>query len=146
MALNPDFKEFLESLNANNVRYLIVGGYAVAFHGHPRYTKDLDIWIERSQANATRLVKAINDFGFGSLKLNAKDFLQPGEIVQFGNPPNRIELFTSLKGVDFKKCFASRVRVDYGGIKANVIDLDGLKKNKKAVGRAQDLADLENLG
>ncbi len=142
---SQDFKEFIESLNANKVRYLIVGGYAVAFHGHPRYTKDLDVWIDRTPDNAANIVKAIDQFGFGSLDLNAKDFLKPDQIIQLGLPPNRIEIFTTLPGVDFKRCFPARARTKIIGIPVDFIDLDNLKKNKKAVGRKQDLADLENL-
>ena len=142
---SQDFKEFIESLNANKVRYLVVGGYAVAFHGHPRYTKDLDVWIERTPQNAVRVVKALIQFGFGSLDLSEKDFLAPDSIVQLGMPPNRVELFTSLPGVEFRTCFRKRAKTKIDGVPTNFIDLDNLKKNKKTVGRKQDLADLENL-
>lgn len=87
--LNQDFREFIQSLNANQVRYWVVGGYAVALPGHPRYTKDIDLWIEMSPDNAANVVKALDDFGFGSLGLQAADFLVPDQIVQFGNPPSR---------------------------------------------------------
>ncbi len=96
MDLTTDFKEFVELLNKHEVRYLVVGGYAVAVYGHPRYTKDLDIWIEASNKNSDRLLVALNEFGFGSLDLNRHDFLEPGWIVQLGNPPNRIDLLTSV--------------------------------------------------
>jgi hypothetical protein len=142
---SQDFKEFIASLNANKVRYLIVGGYAVAFHGHPRYTKDLDVWIDRSPQNAARIVKALERFGFGSLDLKADDFLVPDQIIQLGLPPNRIDVLTTLAGVDFRSCYAARVKAKIGGMTANFIDLKNLKKNKEAVGRTQDLADLENL-
>ncbi len=144
--LNQDFKEFIQSLNANQVRYLVVGGYAVALHGHPRYTKDIDIWIEMSPANAASIVRALDQFGFGSLGLQAADFLAPDQIVQFGNPPSRIEIFNSLPGVDFATCYPLRVRTEIDGVPVDFIDLDNLKKNKRAVGRLQDLADLESLG
>ena len=143
--LNQDFREFIQSLNANQVRYLVVGGYAVAVHGHPRYTKDIDIWIDMSLANAVNVVKALDQFGFGSLGLQAADFLEPDQIVQFGNPPSRIEIFNSLPGVNFATCYPLRVQVEVDGIQVDFIDLDNLKKNKRAVGRLQDLADLENL-
>lgn len=143
--LNQDFKEFIASLNANQVRYLIIGGYAVAFHGYPRYTKDIDIWIERSAANAARMVKALEDFGFGSLGLEVKDFLEVDQIIQLGYPPARIDLLTSAPGVDFEQCYASRVEVDIEGVRVKFIDLDNLRRNKRAAGRMQDLADLENL-
>ncbi len=143
--LNPDFQEFIQSLNENKVRYLVVGGYAVALHGHPRYTKDLDVWIELSQENAKRVVKALAQFGFGSLGLTEGDFLVPDQIIQLGNPPNRIDILTTLQGVDFETCYTSRVQVVIDDVTVDFIDLDNLKKNKKAVGRLQDLADLEKL-
>jgi len=145
MVLNQDFKEFLESLNNNQVRYLVIGGYAVALHGHPRYTKDIDIWIDRSAENAERMIAALADFGFASLGLQEDDFLEAGQIIQLGNPPNRIDLLTSLSGVDFASCFQTRVTVEVEGIPVNFIDLDNLKQNKRASGRFQDLADIENL-
>jgi predicted nucleotidyltransferase len=143
--LNQDFKEFIQSLNDNHVRYLVVGGYAVAFHGHPRYTKDIDIWIEMNPENATQVVKALDQFGFGSLGLKEADFLVPDQIIQLGYPPNRIDLLSTLPGVDFATCYALRVQVEVDKVLVNFIDLENLKKNKKASGRHQDLADLENL-
>jgi hypothetical protein len=132
-------------LNDNQVRYLIVGGYAVALHGYPRYTKDLDIWIELNPDNAAKLIKALDQFGFSSLGLRVEDFLEADQIVQLGYPPNRIDLITSMPGVDFEGCFTSRVKVMIDDVLINFIDLENLKKNKRAVGRLQDLADLENL-
>ena len=143
--LNQDFKEFIQSLNANNVRYLVIGGYAVAFHGHPRYTKDLDVWVDPIPDNAARVIKALEQFGFASLGLKAEDFLAPDQVIQLGLPPNRIDILTSAEGVDFDTCYASRAQVVIGGVPANFIDLENLKKNKRAAGRLQDLADLENL-
>ncbi len=143
--LNQDFKEFIESLNANQVRYLVVGGYAVAIHGHPRYTKDIDIWLEVSPANAANMVRALDQFGFSSLGLSEADFLAADQIVQLGNPPNRIDLFTALPGVDFAECYPARVEIEIDGVRIDFIDLENLRKNKKASGRHQDLADLENL-
>lgn len=145
MVLNPDFKEFIELLNSNKVRYLIIGGYAVAFHGYPRYTKDLDIWIENTYDNAQRLIAALKQFGFGSLGLREEDFLAPEQIIQLGYPPNRIDLMTFLPGVSFDQCYAARVKVEVDGVMVNFIDLENLKQNKRATGRFQDLADLENL-
>lgn len=145
MVLNQDFKEFIQSLNDHNVRYLIIGGYAVAFHGHPRYTKDLDVWIELGQENAANILKALAHFGFGSLGLTEDDFLEPDQIVQLGFPPSRIDILTTLEGVDFDECFASKIVTTIDNIQMNFIDLENLKKNKKATGRLQDLADLENL-
>jgi hypothetical protein len=143
--LNQDFKEFIELLNANNVRYLVVGGYAVALHGHPRYTKDIELWIESTSENATKIIKVLDQFGFGSLALRAEDFLVPDQIVQLGYPPNRIDLLTSLPGVDFESCYPSRIEVTLDRVSVNFIDLENLKISKRATGRLQDLADLENL-
>lgn len=143
--LNRDFKEFIQSLNDNQVRYLIVGGYAVAVHGHPRYTKDLDVWIEMTRENAERVAKALEDFGFGSLELSADDFLVPSQIVQLGYPPSRIDLINVLSGVDFSECHAARIQITLDGTVVDFIDIENLRKNKLATGRFQDLADLENL-
>ena len=145
MVLNQDFKEFIQSLNDNAVKYLIIGGYAVAFHGHPRYTKDLDVWIELSEQNSARLVKALDAFGFGSLGLQASDFLDPNQVIQLGYPPSRIDILTTPKGVDFATCYKHRVLVDIDGIDFTFIDLENLLKNKRATGRHQDMADVENL-
>ena len=144
--LSPDFKEFIQSLNDHDVRYLVVGGYAVALHGYPRYTKDIDIWIESSQDNAVKLLKGLEEFGFGSVGLKVEDFLELDQVVQLGYPPNRIDLLTSLVGVDFESCFGSKLTVSIEGLEVNFIDIENLKKNKKASGRLQDLADVENLG
>ncbi|NBD34775.1 MAG: hypothetical protein GVY30_02095 [Chloroflexi bacterium] len=143
--LNQDFKEFIISLNDNRVRYLVIGGYAVSLHGYPRYTKDIDIWIEMSPENAKRMVKALEQFGFGSLGLQADDFQAPNQIIQLGYPPNRIDLITTPPGVEFEPCYASRVEVEIDDVKVNFIDLEHLKQNKRASGRLQDLADLDNL-
>ncbi len=145
MVLNQDFKEFIKSLNEANVRYLIVGGYAVAFHGHPRYTKDLDVWIWLDKGNAKKLIIALDDFGFGSLGLKAEDFLNPDDVIQLGYPPNRIDILSDLKGINFEKCYTAKVEVLIDDVQVNFIDLENLRKNKKATGRTQDLADLEKL-
>ncbi len=143
--LNRDFREFIQSLNDNQVRYLVVGGYAVALHGNPRYTKDMDVWIEISPENASNVIKALEQFGFGELKLKAADFVVPDQIIQLGYPPTRIDLHNTLTGVDFSTCYASRVEVEMEDVTVNFVDLKNLKKNKRATGRYQDLADLENL-
>jgi predicted nucleotidyltransferase len=143
--LNPDFKEFIQSLNDNQVRYLVVGGYAVALHGYPRYTKDIDIWIDMTPENAIRMVQAIDQFGFGSLALKEQDFLEADTIIQLGYPPRRVDLLTTLLGVDFDECYSVKVMVDIDGVPVNFIDLENLKKNKRATGRTQDMADIEYL-
>jgi hypothetical protein len=123
----------------------VVGGYAVAFHGYPRYTKDLDIWIELSPDNADKVIKALDEFGFGSMGIKPDDFLESEQIIQLGYPPNRIDILTTLKKIKFVDCYKSRVEVVIKGIKINFIDLENLKLNKRATGRPQDLADAENL-
>ena len=145
MVISKDFKEFIKLLNEHKVEYLIVGGYAVAFHGYPRYTKDLDVWIWLEMKNATKLLTALKDFGFEKLGLTENDFLDPNIVVQLGYPPNRIDIITDLSGVDFRSCFAQRVKINIDDLEINFIDLENLKRNKKAVGRFQDLADIENL-
>lgn len=142
--LNQDFREFIQLLNDNQVRYLVIGGYAVALHGYPRYTKDIDIWIEPTPENIARTLQALEQFGFGSLSLSPADFA-PDQIIQLGNPPNRIELIMSPAGVNFEECYASRVQAILDNVTVNFIDLENLKKTKRAAGRMQDLADLENL-
>lgn len=143
--LNRDFKEFIRSLNNSHVRYLVIGAYAVALHGYPRYTKDIDIWIDMTPENAANMVSALAQFGFAALGLQAADFLVPEQIVQLGYPPNRIDIITTPPGVDFETCYGSRIQVEIDDLTVSFIDLENLRKNKQAAGRLQDLADLENL-
>ena len=143
--LSRDFREFIASLNENGVKYLVVGGYAVALHGYPRYTKDLDIWIKRSEDNAGRIIQALEDFGFGSLSLYPSDFLARDQIIQLGYPPNRIDILTTLKDLEFDECYESRVQIEIQGVELFFVDIENLKRNKRATGRSQDLADAENL-
>ena len=147
MRLDPDFSEFIACCAARKVRFLIVGGYAVAVHGHPRYTKDLDVWVWIDRDNAARLVEALNDFGFGSLGLVADDFLEPESVVQLGYPPKRIDILTSVDGVEFADCYPNRIEVELEGVEPTVpfIGLDDLMANKKASGRPQDQADIQSL-
>ncbi|MCA2720776.1 MULTISPECIES: DUF6036 family nucleotidyltransferase [Microcystis] len=132
-------------LNNNQVKYLVIGGYAVAVHGHPRYTKDIDIWIEMSSENTQKLMRALTEFGFGSLGLTAEAFQTPDQIIQLGYPPSRIDLITTPDGIDFMTCYQTKIEIKMNDVVVNFIDLESLKKNKKASGRLQDLADLENL-
>ncbi len=143
--LNQDFKEFIQLLNDNQVKYLVIGGYAVAVHGYPRYTKDIDVWIEMSLENAEKLMVALTEFGFGSLGLTTEDFQTSDQIIQLGYPPNRIDLITTPDGIDFETCYQAKIEVIIDNIPVSFIDLDNLRKNKQASGRLQDLADLENL-
>ena len=145
MIIHKDFKEFVESLNATKVRYLVVGGYAVVYHGHIRSTGDFDLWVEPTEINLGNLVQALKDFGFESLKLSVEDFMDPDGIVQLGYPPNRIDILTDLPDVVFKDCYLLREMAEFDGFVVNFIDLVNLKRTKQATGRHQDLADVENL-
>jgi hypothetical protein len=145
MQLDPDFSEFIACCVAREVRFLIVGGYALAAHGHPRYTKDLDVWILTDPVNAKRLTEALADFGFGSLDLSPADFLDPGVVIQLGYPPKRIDILTSVDGLDFEECHPNHVTAVIGAVRVPVIDLESLRRNKLAAGRPQDLADLAAL-
>ena len=142
--LNRDFKEFAELLNAKGVDYLVVGGYALAAHGHPRYTGDIDFWVRPSADNLLRLLAVLWDFGFGALGLTATDF-EGDTVVQLGQPPRRIDLLTVIDGVDFDACWSRREQVELAGVRLLIIGLDDFKANKRASGRLKDLADLESL-
>jgi predicted nucleotidyltransferase len=143
--LPRDFKEFLKSLNANNVEYLLIGGYAVSYYGYPRATADMDIWIAMNPANADSIVAALKEFGFNPPDLSPNLFLKEKQIIRMGVPPFRIELATTISGVDFRDCYAQRVVAELDGVKTNLISLTHLKMNKKASARHQDIADLEHL-
>jgi hypothetical protein len=139
-----DFTDFLSEIANHRVKALIVGAFAVAFHAKPRFTKDLDIFVEATPENAAQLLQAIAAFGFGALDLTAKDFL-PGRVTQLGYPPHRIDILTSIDGVLFEDAWASRVPGKYGNVDVFYIDRDALIRNKAAAGRPQDLADLATL-
>jgi predicted nucleotidyltransferase len=143
--LPPDFREFLRLLNDHGVEYLLIGGYAVNYHGYPRATADMDVWIALQPANAGRMVAALKEFGFDLPDLSPELFLRPWQIIRLGVPPVRIEIATTVSGVDFAECYADRVEDTLDGVPVKLISLDQLKRNKKASGRHQDLADLERL-
>jgi len=143
--LPHDFKEFLRLLNAHNVEYLLIGGYAVGYYGYPRATADMDIWVAVNPANAERIVATLKEFGFDLPELSPQLFLKEWQIIRLGVPPVRIEIATTISGVNFSDCFAGRIVDALDGVKVNLISLNHLKINKKAAGRHQDLADLENL-
>ena len=145
MNLEEDLREFIELLNALEVRYIVVGAFAVAYHGRPRYTADIDLFIERSLENAKRIVSAIEQFGFGDLGLSAEDFLQEDQVIQLGVAPNRIDLLTFLSGVSFEEAWSQRQQGEIGRLQVPMISKELLKRNKAACGRSQDLADLETL-
>jgi predicted nucleotidyltransferase len=143
--LPPDFKEFLSLLKARGVEYLLIGGYAVGYHGYPRATNDMDIWVALHPDNAERLVSVLRDFGFDTPQLSASLFLQDKSIVRMGIPPMRLEITTAISGVTFDECYAERVVDVVDGVEVNLISLHHLKVNKKASGRYKDLDDLEHL-
>ena len=143
--LPQDFKELLKLLNSKKTEYLVIGGYAVAFYGYPRATGDIDIWIALSKTNARKVVEVLKEFGFCLPELQEELFLKKDRNIRMGNPPLRIEFLTSIDGVEFTDCYKNRNTVVVDDIKINFISLEDLKKNKKASGRYQDLADLENL-
>jgi hypothetical protein len=144
-SLTKDFREFLQCLNAHGVEYLVVGGHAVAFHGYPRATADLDVWTAVNQENALRLVAALEEFGFTTPELRPDLFLSRDQIVRMGIAPNRIEIQTGIDGVEFSQCYRVRVAAELDGIAVQFISLADLKRNKKASGRNKDLDDLDNL-
>ena len=145
MALNKDWKEFLELLNSRGVDYVIVGAYSLALHGRPRYTGDIDILVRSTSENARLLVDILNEFGFAQSGFKEPDFLKPGQLIQLGHAPTRIDLLTSITGVSSEEAFASRVSAELDGIRVFVLGKDALVRNKRAVGRPQDLADIDTL-
>jgi len=145
MKLSPDFSEFLESLDVEGVRYLLVGGYALAAHGLPRFTKDIDIWMSCDGDNADRMMRALKRFGFGSLSLTREDLMDPHGIVQLGYPPLRIDILGGISGVEFESAWTRRIVVLWENRSIPVIDRNDLIANKKASGRLRDLADVEDL-
>lgn len=143
--LPNDFKEFLRLLNSHQVEYLLIGGYAVGYYGYPRATGDIDVWVAISPQNAERLMRVVQEFGFGVAELSQELFLQESKIVRMGNPPMRIEILTSISGVEFAECYAHRVTDIVDGVPVNLIDLQHLKQNKLASARYKDLNDLDQL-
>ena len=143
--LNRDFKEIISAFNAASVEYLIVGAYAVAAHGLPRTTGDIDFWIRPTPENAERVWRALSEFGAPMERVDVDDFASPDMIVQFGVPPGRIDIITSVEAVEFPEAWAERLTVPMDGVTAYVIGREHLLRNKRAVGRPQDLADAERL-
>jgi hypothetical protein len=145
MGVYRDFKELLESFNAEGVDYLVIGGYALAHHGAPRYTRDIDLYVRPSEENAARIMAALNAFGFGEIGLQAEDFQKPDQVIQLGRPPVRIDLVTSIEGVSWEQAVRGCVQGEYGGTPVRFLGRADLIANKKAAGRLQDLADVEKL-
>jgi len=146
MDLQPDFKELLELFNAHGVEYLVVGAYALAFHGSPRNTGDIDLLVRVHPENAKRIVSALTAFGFASLGLKEGDFLLPDQVIQLGVPPVRVDILTSLSGVSWEEAFSGRIRGNYGDAPIFFIGKNEYIKNKRATGRKKDAADIEALG
>lgn len=146
MTLAEDFEDFIKLLNLHEVEYMIVGGYALAFHGKPRHTGDLDIWINVSEENAVRMLKVVNDFGLQSLGFEKKDFLTKGLISQIGYPPLRIDVLTLIDGVEFTEAYADRQKIKLeNDFTIDYIGLNDFVKNKQASGRPQDRTDVKTL-
>ncbi len=145
MEIQQDFRDLLELFNSNKVEYIIVGGYALAFHGAPRYTGDIDIYVKPDTGNAEQIMTTLDGFGFGSVGLAAADFEKPGQVIQLGVPPVRIDIITSIGGVSWEEALAGRVAGRYGDIKVHYIGRKQFIKNKRTVGRKKDLADIEAL-
>lgn len=145
MDVYPDFKELLALFNKHHVEYLVVCGYALAFHGAPRFTGDLDLLIHANQENAERILTSLDEFGFGKLNLETNDFIKPGQVIQLGVPPVRVDLLTSIDGVSWSEASTNRVEGVYGNVLVNFIGRDDFITNKKTSGRQQDLADIEAL-
>lgn len=145
MTLAKDFEDFLELLNKHKVEYMVVGGYALAFHGKPRYTGDLDIWINITSENALLMVQVVKEFGMQSLGLEEVDFLRPGYITQIGYPPLRIDILNHIDGLEFKEAKKEVQIIDADGLSVRYIGLHDFVKNKLASGRPQDLSDIKDI-
>lgn len=143
--LNKDFKEFLKLLNENRVKYLLIGGYAVNIHGYPRFTGDIDFWVSNDSDNAKRLHHSLLQFGFDDPDISPESFQKPNALFRMGVVPFRIEIHTSISGVEFEECYQQHELHDFDGVPVNVIDFNNLIKNKRASGRYKDLDDIENL-
>jgi len=140
-----DFKEFLQLLNSKEVEYLVIGGYAVGYHGYPRATGDMDVWIALNEENALKIVNALKEFGFDIPELKKEMFLKEEKIIRMGVPPMRLEIITTIDGVNFGKCFKDRVIADFESFRVNFISKEDLLINKRASGRPKDLVDYSKL-
>ena len=145
MQLERDLREFIELLNARDVRYLIIGAYALAHHGHPRYTGDIDFFVEASPQNAERISQVLEQFGFANVGVAEEDFTAADQVVQLGVEPHRMDLMTSISGVSFEEAWNTREYGELDGLRVPFISRELLRRNKAALGRKQDLADLDYL-
>ena len=146
MEVQKDFREFLALLNEHEVKFLIVGGYALAYHGAPRFTGDIDVFVKPDQENAKRMLNVLADFGFSSLDITIADFQNRDNVIQLGFPPVRIDLITSISGVTWEEADASKEPGLFGDVSVSYIGKEQFIINKRATGRKKDLADLESLG
>jgi hypothetical protein len=146
MEVQKDFRDFLALLNAHEVEFMIVGGYALAFHGAPRFTGDIDVFVKPDHENAKLIIKALADFGFSSIDLTIDDFQDPDKVIQLGLPPVRIDIITSISGVSWEEANASKISGPFGDVSVFYIGKEQFITNKRASGRKKDLADLEALG
>jgi len=145
MIFEQDFIDFIELLNLHNVEYMVVGAHALAFHGRPRHTGDLDIWIKPSFDNATKMVNVIDDFGFSSLGLTKEDFLKENYVTQLGYPPLRIDILNSISGVNFDDAYKGRILGQDGDLTISFINISDFIANKQASGRPKDIGDITSL-
>ncbi len=146
MKLPQDFREFLELFNSRSIEYMVVGSYALAYYGAPRYTGDIDVFVHRTEKNAKLIIEALGDFGFSFPNLTAEDFLNDDNVIQLGMPPVRIDILTSLSGMPWETAVLHKEKGEIDGIPVAIIGRDDYIVNKRAVGRAKDLADIEALG
>ncbi|WP_235833024.1 DUF6036 family nucleotidyltransferase [Arcticibacter tournemirensis] len=145
MIFEEDFVDFINLLNRHKVEYMVVGAHALAFHGRPRHTGDLDIWIKPSIFNAEKMINVIDDFGFSSLGLVKEDFLKDNYVTQLGYPPLRIDILNSISGVDFDEAYKNRINGEIDDLNISFINIDDFIKNKQATGREKDLGDINAL-
>ncbi|MEX2565885.1 MAG: hypothetical protein WD431_08085 [Cyclobacteriaceae bacterium] len=145
MIFEADFIDFIKLLNLHKVEYMVIGAHALAFHGRPRHTGDLDIWIKPTNDNASKLIIVLNDFGFGSLNITEQDFLKNNHVIQLGYPPLRIDILNTISGVEFDEAYQNKVEGKIDGLNVNFINVNEFIKNKEATGRQKDLGDIESL-
>lgn len=143
--MNADFVDLLRAFVAADVRFLIVGAYALALHGRPRATGDLDVWVEATPANAARVMRALAAFGAPLAEISESDFAREGVVYQIGVPPGRIDILTKLTGLAFSEAWEGRLERPFGDVRASFIGRDAFVRNKRATGRTKDLADIEGL-
>ena len=145
MDIGQDFREFIELLNKHEVEYLVVGGYAVAMYGYPRFTGDIDFWIKPTELNAKKIITTLVEFGFEGYDISEDDFIKEDSVIQLGYPPNRIDLLTGVTGLTFDDCYKKKNRVEIAEIEVNFLSLFHLRLNKEQTGRDKDINDLNNL-